>query len=179
MVQKNLHLGCGERFLPGFIHIDCREFPHLDYVSDISKLDMLEEESIDLVYASHVLEHFHRDDIKRVLSEWYRVLKIGGVLRIAVPDFDSLVKVYRIYDDIDLIIGSLYGRQDYKENYHYIVFNFDSLKKALESVGFKDIKRYDWRETIHKDFDDYSQAYIPHMDKEYGYLVSLNIEAIK
>ena len=53
------------------------------------------------------------------------------------------------------------------------------LKKILEEVGFKNIKRYDWKNTIHKHYDDYSQAYIPHMDKENGILMSLNVEAVK
>jgi predicted SAM-dependent methyltransferase len=140
---------------------------------------MFESESIDLIYTCHTLEHFHRNDIKRVLSEWYRVLKKDGVLRIAVPDFDALIKVYKQYDDLDLIVGSLYGRQDYPENFHYITFTYKSLKTILESIGFRDVHRYDWRDTIHNDYDDYSQAYVPHMDKENGILVSLNIEAKK
>ena len=47
------------------------------------------------------------------------------------------------------------------------------------NVGFKDIKRYDWRETEHAEFDDHSQAYLPHMDKENGTLISLNVECTK
>jgi len=47
------------------------------------------------------------------------------------------------------------------------------------SIGFKDIKRYDWRKTEHFYVDDYSQTYYPHMDKEDGKLMSLNVEAIK
>ena len=43
----------------------------------------------------------------------------------------------------------------------------------------KDVKRYDWRDTEHAEFDDHSQAYLPHMDKENGTLISLNIEAVK
>jgi hypothetical protein len=49
----------------------------------------------------------------------------------------------------------------------------------LSAGGGGEIERYDWRETEHVDIDDYSQAYIPHMDKENGALVSLNVEALK
>jgi len=63
--------------------------------------------------------------------------------------------------------------------YHRTVYDFESLRSVLESVGFKNVRRYDWRQTIHKDYDDYSQAYIPHMDKENGLLISLNVEADK
>jgi hypothetical protein len=46
-------------------------------------------------------------------------------------------------------------------------------------VGFKEVYLWDWRETEHSHIDDFSQAYLPHMDKENGVLMSLNIEAKK
>ena len=178
-MKKCLHIGCGERYIPGFIHIDVRKLPHVDYVSSADKLDMFENNSVDLIYNCHVLEHFKRNDIEVVVKEWYRVLKPGGILRTAVPDFEKLVEVYLKYKDLNLIIGPLYGRQDYSENFHYTVFDFNTLKALLLRVGFGKVYRYDWRKTIHKDHDDYSQAYIPHMDKERGLLISLNVEAVK
>jgi hypothetical protein len=64
-------------------------------------------------------------------------------------------------------------------NIHYNIFDYETLKNALLDVGFKEVYRYDWRATEHADVDDYSQAYYPHMDKENGKLMSLNIEAVK
>jgi len=174
-----LHLGCGIRYIPDFIHIDIRKFPHIDYVTSVDKLDMFKDNSVDLIYACHLLEHFRRNQIENVLKEWYRVLKPGGILRLAVPDFEKLVEVYFKYKDLKLILGPLVGRQDYPESTHYVVFDFSTITEILKKVGFKNIHRYDWRKTIHKDYDDYSQAYIPHMDKEHGILISLNIEAKK
>ena len=49
----------------------------------------------------------------------------------------------------------------------------------LEAVGFERVARYDWRDTEHAEIDDYSQAYVPHMDKDNGTLVSLNVQAYK
>lgn len=178
-MKKFLHIGCGYKYIPGFIHIDARKLPHVDYVTSADKLDMFQDNSVDLIYNCHILEHFERNDIEKVLEEWYRVLKPGGILRTAVPDFQKLVKVYLKYQDLNLIIGPLYGRQDYSENFHYTVFDFSTLEALLRRVGFCKVYRYDWRKTIHKDYDDYSQAYIPHMDKEKGILISLNVEAVK
>jgi hypothetical protein len=76
-------------------------------------------------------------------------------------------------------MGLLYGGQDYEYNFHHVAFDFKFLEKHLTKVGFKNIRRYDWRKTRHKDYDDFSQAYIPHMDKEHGILMSLNVEAEK
>jgi predicted SAM-dependent methyltransferase len=177
--EIKLHIGCGERYIPGFIHIDLADYPHIDYKSDVSNLSMFEDSSVDLIYACHVLEHFKRYEIEKVLKEWYRVLKPCAILRLAVPDFEAIVNVYEKYKDTELIISLLYGGQDYEYNYHHVALDFKYLEKLLVKVGFKKIRRYDWRKTIHKDYDDFSQAYIPHMDKDHGILVSLNVEAEK
>jgi predicted SAM-dependent methyltransferase len=177
--EVNLHVGCGEKYIPGFIHIDLRKFPHVDHVASADKLDMFKDNSVDLIYSCCMLEHFKRYETEDVLKEWYRVLKPGGILRLSVPDFEKLVEVYLKYHDLKLVLGPLVGRQNYPENTHYNVFDFATISEILKKVGFKKIYRYDWRKTIHKDYDDYSQAYIPHMDKEHGLLISLNLEAVK
>lgn len=180
-----LHLGCAKRYIPGFTHIDIDKFPHIDYVHDIKTLPMIKNSSVELIYFCHGIEYFDRFEIKDVLKEWKRTLKKGGVLRLAVPDFEMLVKVYRKYKNLDKIIGPLYGRWEVNIKskkstiYHKTVYDFKSIKQVLMDAGFKNIKKYDWRKTIHKNYDDYSQAYIPHMDKENGILISLNVEATK
>ena len=182
-----LHLGCGKRYIPGFIHIDLADYPHIQYKSDISSLPMFTDNSVDLIYCCHALEYFAREEVSKVLKEWCRVLKKGGILRVAVPDFEAIVKVYLKYKDLDHqgVLGPLYGRmvittpEGEKIAYHKTVYDFESLKRGLDLAGFKNIHRYVWRQTIHKDYDDFSQAYIPHMDKEHGILISLNVEAEK
>ena len=60
-----LHIGCGEKFLHGYVHVDARKFPHVDYVTDkLNKLDMFEDNSVDEIYACHILEHFTRSEMK-------------------------------------------------------------------------------------------------------------------
>jgi SAM-dependent methyltransferase len=173
-----LHLGCGKRYIPGYTHIDVIEYPHIDIVNSVDRLPMIEDESCDVVYSCHVLEHFHKKVIIDVLHEWLRVLKVNGTLRISVPDMQSLLKVYEKTDDLSLILGPIFGRCNYLYNFHYTGFDFKSLKHVLELAGAKDVRRYDWRLTEHADVDDYSQAYIP-QDKINGTLISLNVEATK
>lgn len=177
--EVKLHIGCGHRYIPGFIHIDARKLPHVDYVTPADKLDMFQDNSVDLIYACHILDHLGRSEVDVVLKEWYRILVPGGILRIAVSDFEKLAEVYMRTKDLKLLLGPLLGRQDYPENTHYMIFDFQYLSEVLTGAGFKNIRRYDWRRTIHKDYDDLSQAYIPHMDKEHGTLISLNVEAEK
>ncbi len=60
-----LHIGCGERFLPGYKHIDARAFPHVDYVTDkLDNLPMFKDNSVDEIYACHLLEHMPRSVIR-------------------------------------------------------------------------------------------------------------------
>lgn len=180
-----LHLGCGKRYIPGFIHCDLSDYDHIDYKIDVSKLDPFASGSVDLIYACHVLEYFDRLHVKSVLAEWRRVLKVGGILRISVPNFESIVKIYLQNLDLDQpgILGPLYGKwqiNNTSENlFHKTVYDFKSLEKLLVSSGFTLVKKYDWQNTFHSEYDDYSQAYIPHMDKKNGILLSLNIEAKK
>jgi len=176
-----LNLGCGKRdFGSDWIHIDGAEYPHLDS-QNIESLDY-RNKSVDLIYASHVIEYFDRREVLSVLKEWKRVLRIDGVLRIAVPDFYQMAKLYLVDSyDLEKFLGPLYGKMVMlkKTIYHKTVYDFNDLKELLEEVGFRNIKKYDWRETDHSEFDDHSQAYIPHMDKENGTLISLNVECLK
>jgi len=174
-----LHLGCGSRYIPGFTHVDIHPADHIDLVCGVDRLPAIADGAAELVYACHVLEHFHRRDTRRVLQEWYRVLKWGGTLRIAVPDLPALFELY-IHDKVELssVIGPLYGRQDDLYNVHYTGFDFKTIWNDLDSVGFRDVRKYDWRTTEHADVDDYSRSYYPHMDFN-GKLLSLNVEAKK
>jgi len=174
-----LHLGCGKRHIPGFVHVDAIDYPHVDHVSTIDNLSFIADNSINLIYNCHVLEHYKRRDVHRVLKEWLRVLKPGGVLRTSVPDFKKLCIIYVQRQDLNLVIGPLFGGQDYLYNIHYNVFDEKILTTLLTEVGFVNISQYDWRQTEHAFVDDYSQAYIPHMDKDDGVLISLNLEAQK
>ena len=177
-----LHIGCGERYLPGWKHLDARKFPHVDYVTDkLDNLYMFADNSVAEIYACHVSEHFTRAEMIRgkVLKEWYRVLEFGGVLRIAVPDFEAIVEEYLSSRNLELVMGLLYGGQNYKYNFYYQTYDFKRLSELLKAAGFSRVERYDWREFLPAGYDDYSRSYLPHMDFEHGRLMSLNVVATK
>jgi|TARA_B110000438_G_C15791714_1_gene640969 predicted SAM-dependent methyltransferase len=186
MVQKknkkiNLHLGCGKRNIPNFINIDKSSFKHIHFKKSVDNLKIFKNNSVDMIYASHVLEYFDIHELKKVLKEWKRVLKKDGLLRISVPNFQSLIKVYKKTNNIENIIGPLFGRMKSGKNtiYHKYVHDYKSLNKILKSLNFKKIKKFNWRKTFHAKYDDHSQAYFPHMSKTNGIMISLNIDAKK
>jgi len=177
------NVGCGWRdFGKDWIHIDAGDYEHLQS-TDIYMKDY-EDGCADLIYSSHVIEYFDREEIVELLSCWKRVLKDGGILRVAVPNFSQMVSLYiKGYNEYKLedFLGPLYGKMKMGEEtiYHKTTYDFSSLKTLLESVGMKEVKKYNWKETEHAEFDDHSQAYLPHLDKENGTLISLNMECVK
>ena len=177
-----LHLGCGKRYLPGYKHIDYSSYDHIDYKSPIYPLPFVEDSSVDEIYCSHALEYFDYSEGIKVLNEWKRCLCKGGILRLSVPDFDQLLKVYMQKNhNIESIIGPLFGRWEVEENkfiYHKTVYTKKKLLQILEEVGFSEINKWDPLE-LHgsqsESFDDYSKAYFPHMDFKEGFPISINI----
>jgi predicted SAM-dependent methyltransferase len=178
-----LHLGCGPRILPGYIHVDIQRYPHVKYVCDVTKElgKFFEEGSVDEIYACHILEHISRKDIIDTLSHWSRLLRVGGKLRLAVPDFEAVVKLY-MRDPLNLhesLLGLLYGGQRNKWDYHTMPFDFANLNRLLKEVGFSNIERYHWQDFLPSGYDDYSRCYLPDGQFETGELMSLNVIATK
>ncbi len=143
-----LHLGCGKSFFPGFIHIDLDNYPHIDHRRDIADLSIFTDNSVDLIYCRHALEYFNKEEAKTVLKEWHRVLKSGGILKLIVPNFETIVELYLKHRDLDHPgIGCLFGRMAIEGSsgrdwiYHKTVYDFNSLKKILEKRGFGNIRQ--------------------------------------
>ena len=177
-----LHVGCGKRFIPGFVHIDQVRFPHVDHVQDIRRLPNFADSTASLIYACQVIEYFDREEVIGVLTDWRRVLAPGGVLRLSVPNFAVISKLYQAGFNLDWFLGALYGRiPDGKSGfiYHRTTYDHLSLHELLERLGFTNICLWDWRQSEHAAVDDFSQAYFPHMEKERGILFNLNMQARK
>lgn len=117
---------------------------HVDVVTDLRDLSAFRTGSVTEVYAAHVLEHFSHRELSKVLWEWTRVLSDGGRLRLAVPDFDKIIALYRASgQDVESIELALMGGQSYEQNCHYSLFNFSRLNSLLQKLGYTTIGRYD------------------------------------
>ena len=185
-----LHLGCGKVILPGYVNIDEIYRPGVDEVDNIKYLRSYKGNSIEEIYACHVLEHFGRWEYKEVLKRWHELLIPGGTLKLSVPDFNAIVEYHTTFDgDMKNILGLLYGGQDHENNYHKMIWNFHTLYNVLkEEIGFQEIHAYDWSKEEHKSYHDFSQAYLPHAidhvklhhtPPKGGILMSVNLKAYK
>jgi len=180
MKEIKLNLGCGNWGLPPpWVNIDRDVWlQYNNYIyekSDVKHLNY-KDNRIDEIYASHVLDHLSRNKgLDEALSEWNRVLKSGGILRVAVSDFEMVVKMYNEGLDLERLWCHIVGGHKSTYDKHGCVFDFDLLRRYLEKHGFTNIKKYRWQEFLPKDFDDLSRCYIPHLDFENGILMSLNV----
>lgn len=84
-----LELGCGNRRMySDSIGVDIMEESAADIVGEVfDVLAVIPENSIDLVYCKHFLEHI--DDIEKFLCQVARILRVGGQLEVIVPHFSS------------------------------------------------------------------------------------------
>lgn len=140
-----LNLGCGHtNFGEDWDHIDSIEGPHIKS-HDITRLPYADN-SVGLIYSSHCLEYFDREEVIPVLQEWNRVLTNGGRLFLSVPDFRTMSELYT-RDNIPLhkLLGPLYGKMDSngKQIYHKTVWDYQSLGEYLRIAGFRRIDLWD------------------------------------
>lgn len=84
-----IELGCGQRkTIPTAIGIDLLDMPDVDIISDLNEgLPFFENESVDIIYSSHFLEHLNNFPL--LMNEAYRVLKPGGKMLGIVPHFSN------------------------------------------------------------------------------------------
>lgn len=88
----NLNLGCGRKILKDAINVDVTKYPGVDAVVDLSVYPWpWTDESIDGIYASHVIEHL--EDPVRFINECRRILKKGGFLRLNLPHSSSVTNI--------------------------------------------------------------------------------------
>jgi predicted SAM-dependent methyltransferase len=166
-----LHIG-GQEPHPEWKIIDIEPRPEVDYVANANDLSQFESNSVDAIYASHVLEHFYyglNNELMSTLKEWSRVLKPGGQLLISVPDLKTLCWLYLHPNLMPIerhqIMRIIFGGQTNVYDVHKVGFDFEILALYLEEVGFQD---YD-KVSEFNIFDDCSSLRI--LDT----LISLNV----
>jgi predicted SAM-dependent methyltransferase len=96
-LSNYLNVGCGAKFHVSWTNVDMHSTsPHVQACNLLKGLPYANNQ-FDVVYHSQVLEHFPKEDAARFLGECLRVLKPGGVLRVVVPDLESIAKEYLRY----------------------------------------------------------------------------------
>lgn len=97
MERKILHVGCANRYYPGYINVDkmlgWKEKTYkLDAQMDLGQPWAYDTESIDGIVGMHVFQQLHWRELYPCFMEAYRVLKPGGALRMGLPMAEILDK---------------------------------------------------------------------------------------
>jgi len=173
-----VHLGSGSVNLQGWINIDARPAKHLHLIKANFLLEEFADGSLSEIYLSHVLEHFSFEDVCKLLNIFNSKLSVNGILRISVPSFDLLVKIYLDNNcELSYIQGALMGGQEYSYNFHMSIFNEKSLKLLLKKHGFKNVTSWDTFSVFGTSLGDFSSAILKINSSNYP--ISLNLQCQK
>lgn len=140
-MKSYLNLGCGQRFHPEWTNIDfVSQSPYVQTHNLLHGIPF-PDESFEVVYHSHVLEHFTKTDGKKFLEECFRVLKPNGIIRIAVPDLERIAREY--LKNLEL---ALQGDSKAQANYEWIML--EMYDQAVRTKSGGDMAAYIFQEHI-------------------------------
>lgn len=152
---KRLNWGCGGSGEPGWINSDLKDGPDIEITADIRDGLPLEPDSLDYVVSIHALAMISYPDLVPVLSELRRILKPGGVLRLALPDLDRSIQAYLRRDEQFFLVPDSdvrsYGGKAIVHmlwyGYTVTLFTADFIEELLWSAGYRDVRHCSFKQT--------------------------------
>jgi predicted SAM-dependent methyltransferase len=140
-MKTYLNLGCGQRYHKNWTNIDFISSSEYVQAHNLLQGIPFEDETFEVVYHSHLLEHFTKKDGEKFLQECYRVLKPEGIIRIAVPDLEQIAKEY-----LKNLSLALDNQLEGKQNYEWIMLEMYDQAVRNESGG--EMAKYIFQEVI-------------------------------
>jgi SAM-dependent methyltransferase len=128
--MRCLNLGCGQRFHPEWTNLDLHPSSPSVQQWDLQKGLPFISEHFDVVYHSHVLEHFSKGDGVRFLGECFRVLRGGGIVRVAVPDLEQIARLY-----LEALEKSVGGDPVWQSRYEWLLLEMYDQTVRRSSGG--------------------------------------------
>ena len=169
-----LNIG-GTTPLKGWKILNIQPGPDVDFVGDCTDLSQFPDNSVSEIYASHVLEHLsYVHVLLSTLKETHRILKAGGILRISVPDFEILCKMF-LHPSLNIeqrffIMNVVFGGQQDPHDFHKVGLTQEFLSSYLQRAGFSSWRRVSEFRIFTNDCSTIKLG---------NQLISLNVEAIK
>jgi protein O-GlcNAc transferase len=170
---RRLHIG-GKVRTDGWEVLNVIPAPEVDHLGNAKDLSMFADGTFDVIYSSHVLEHFdYQDELHNTLVEWSRVIKPGGLLQVCVPDLEVLAKLTLnkelATNQRFMVMRMMFGGHINAYDYHQVGLTEEFLRDFLTQAGFEHIERVSPFGLFH-DNSNYIYA---------GELISLNMQARK
>ena len=136
-----LNLGCGRRYHSDWTNVDFKSTGEGVIAHNLNQNIPFPDESFDVVYHSHLLEHFSRSNAEIFLKECYRVLRPQGVLRVVVPDLEQIARTY-----LTALEKADAGSEEWHNHYEWILLEMYDQTVRNQSGG--DMAAYLSRESI-------------------------------
>jgi predicted SAM-dependent methyltransferase len=130
-----INLGCGYRFHQDWTNVDFIKTNENVIAHNLTQGIPFEDNTFALAYHSHVLEHFTRTGAVAFIRECYRILQPEGVIRIAIPDLEQIVKEY-----LHNFEKSLAGDAEAQKNYEWSMLELYDQTVRNETGG--DMKKF-------------------------------------
>ena len=148
LAPLRIYYGCGLTRQPGYLNVDVRWTPAVDLLADLEWCARRFAGQCSEIFMSHVIEHYRSPGkgLRRTpetaigaLVAAARALRPGGIVRIAVPDFEALARLYTngTLPLFPRLLGRLCGAQNYRENVHRCAFDREFLELCLREAGFE------------------------------------------
>ena len=149
-----LHLGCGEKYLAGYVNVDFPPEPERhsvmhtqpDVFADITEMDVAEG-TVSEIRLHHVFEHFGRVTALALLIRWHRWLRLGGKLHIETPDLIGSAKTLvsqAPYRTKASVVRHLAGDQAAEWGYHVDHWFPERFEHTLKALGFTEVTTRSW-----------------------------------
>jgi predicted SAM-dependent methyltransferase len=116
MMMKYLNLGCGSRFHQEWTNVDFTSTREGVITQNLTQGIPFPDNFFDVVYHSHLLEHFAKAQAESFLNECYRVLRPQGILRVVIPDLEQIARMYLV-----ALEQARSGSQEWSANYDWIL----------------------------------------------------------
>lgn len=132
-----LNLGCGFDKKDGFINIDAVDRFNPDYTCDLSIPLPFPKNSVHLIIATDLFEHFDKYLRYIVMENWANILKIGGKILLQVPNMEGILSLMGEIDTevlMELIYGeNMIASQNY--SWHFGNHKWGYTKRSLIEFG--------------------------------------------
>jgi len=98
--ELKLNLGCGLDKRKGWVNLDAYASVKPDLIHDLLNPLPFSNNSVQYVLAQDILEHFTKEDVRKVIAEIGRVLKLGGKVEVRVPNIDDIIVRFADYKEV-------------------------------------------------------------------------------
>lgn len=191
--KPKLQIGSGSNLLEGWLNVGISvEESWKGVYMDAGKRFPLPDESMNFVYSEHLFEHLTYQQAQNMLKESYRVLKPGGIMRLATPDLRFLLGLYQepekplhkaymqfsVKDD-GMPASPVYVISRFHTNWgHQIIYDRETLTRMLEEVGFRDITSCEVGQSVHEELNG-MEGHFKVMPYAFNQLETMIVEAMK